>query len=62
VLLSNGKENRSMSINAQYIVLFKNPRDTIGPDIIARQMYPSHPKHFIIIYTEDTNDLMDICL
>jgi hypothetical protein len=51
---SKGKENRTMSINTQYIVLFKNPRDQIGPAILARQMYPSHPKKFMIKYTEAT--------
>ena len=29
-------------------VLSKNPRDQIGPAILARQMYPSHPKKFMI--------------
>ena len=48
---SKGKENRTMSINTQYIVLFKNPRDQIGLATLARQMYPSHPKKFIIKYT-----------
>ena len=43
-----------MSINTQYIVLFKNPRDQIGPAILARQMYPSHPKKFMIKYTKAT--------
>jgi hypothetical protein len=47
---SKGTEDRTMSINAQYIVLFKNPRDQIGPAILARQMYPSHPKKFMIKY------------
>ena len=51
---SKGKENRTMSINTQYIVLFKNPRDQIGPAILARQMYPSHLKKFMIKYTEAT--------
>jgi hypothetical protein len=51
---SKGKENRTMSINTQYIVLFKNPKDQIGPAILARQMYPSHPKKFMIKYTEAT--------
>jgi hypothetical protein len=37
-----------------HIVLFKNPRDQIGPAILARQMYPSHPKKFMIKYTEAT--------
>jgi hypothetical protein len=48
---SKGKENRTMSINTQYIILFKNP---IGPAILARQMYPSHPKKFMIKYREAT--------
>jgi hypothetical protein len=51
---SKGKENRTMSINTQYIVLFKNPKDQIGPAILARQMYPSHPKKFMIKYTKAT--------
>ena len=59
---SKGKENRTMSINTQYIVLFKNPRDQIGPAILTRQMYPSHPKKFMFNHTEATKELMDICL
>ena len=55
--LSKGKENITMSINTQYIVLFKNPKDLIGPAILARQMYPSHPKKFMIKYTEATKPL-----
>jgi hypothetical protein len=51
---SNGKVNRSMSINTHYIVLFKNARDQVGPAIRARQMYLSHPKTFMIKYTEAT--------
>ena len=43
-----------MSINTQYIVLFKNPRDQIGPAILARQMYPSNSQKFMIKYIEAT--------
>jgi uncharacterized C2H2 Zn-finger protein len=43
-----------MNINTQYIVLFKNPRDQIGPAILARQMYPSNSKKFMIKYIETT--------
>ena len=59
---SKGKENRTRIINTQYIILFKNPRDQIGPVIFARQMYPSHPKKFMIKYTETQQNHMDICL
>jgi hypothetical protein len=48
------KENRTMSINTQYIVLLKNPRDQIGPAILARQMYPSNSQKFMIKYIEAT--------
>jgi hypothetical protein len=41
---SEGKEIRATSINAQYIVLFKNPRDQDKPFILVRQVYPSLPK------------------
>jgi hypothetical protein len=51
---SKGKENRTMSINTQYIVLFKNPRDQAGPAILARQMYSSNSKKFMIKYIEAT--------
>ena len=51
---SKGKENRTMSINTQYMVLFKNPRDQVGPAILARQMYPNNSKKFMNKYTEAT--------
>ncbi|CAG2214066.1 unnamed protein product [Mytilus edulis] len=51
---SKGKESRTMSINSQYIVLFKNPRDQVGPAIFARQMYPNNPKKFMNKYREGT--------
>ena len=59
---SKGKENRTMSINTQYIVLFKNPRDQVGPAILARQMYPSNFKKFMIKNIEATQRIMDIYL
>ena len=51
---SKGRESRTMNINSQYVVLFKNPRDQVGPAIFARQMYPNNPKKFMDIYTEGT--------
>src|SRR5882757_6497183 len=34
-----GKEIRTITLNAQYIILFKNPRDTQQIGVLARQMY-----------------------
>jgi hypothetical protein len=51
---SKGKENRTMSINSQYIILFKNHRDMLTPTIFARQMYPNSSKKFMVKYMEAT--------
>ena len=47
---SRGKENITISINSQYVVLSKNPRDQLVP--FARQMDPNNIKKFMNKYTE----------
>ena len=42
-----GKENRTMSLNSHYLVLFKNPRDQLQVSCLARQMYPHNSGHFM---------------
>ncbi len=39
-----GKEIRSITLNAQYIILFKNPRDRLQVTHLARQMYAGDSK------------------
>ena len=39
-LFPKNKFARTMSLNAHYIVLFKNPKDTSQFANLARQMYP----------------------
>ena len=53
---SRGKENRNISLNANYIVLFKNPRDNIIASKIARQMYPNRTKWLQNIFEDATRD------
>ena len=38
------KESRTISLNAQYMVVFKNPRDTSQITHLARHMYPGRVK------------------
>ena len=38
-LFDKGKSHRNVSLNAQYIVLFKNPRDTSQIECLSRQIY-----------------------
>ena len=49
-----GKENKNITLNAQYLVLFKNPRDKNIATSIARQMYPGRIKKFQTIFETAT--------
>ncbi len=44
-LFNKNKENRTISLNSQYMVLFKNPRDASQITHLAKQMYPGHIKY-----------------
>lgn len=39
---SRGKENRTIGINSQYVVLFSNPPDQLVPMTFERQMYSNN--------------------
>ena len=39
-LFNGNKEQRTISLNSQYIVIFKNPRDSAQVAYLGRQMYP----------------------
>ena len=54
-LYYKGKENRTMSLNSQYIVLFKNPRDQQQVAVLGRQMYPYRSQYFIDEYKNATD-------
>ena len=43
-LFNQNKENRTISLNSHYIVVFKNPRDDSQIVHLAKQSYPSRPK------------------
>ena len=43
-LFLKNKESRTISLNSQYIVVFKNPRDVSQMTILAKQMYPGRVK------------------
>ena len=45
-LFGKNKEHRTISLNSQYIVLFKNPRDGSQITNLAKQMYPGNVKYF----------------
>ena len=43
-LFAKNKESRTISLNSQYIVVFKNPRDVSQMTTLAKQMYPGRVK------------------
>ena len=44
-----------MSLNAHYIVAFKNPRDVTQIATLAKQMYPGSTKYMIEAYQDATS-------
>lgn len=48
------KGQRDISLNANYLVLFKNPRDRAQIFYLARQIYPENPKFIREIYFDAT--------
>ena len=53
-LIYKSKQSRTMSLNAHYIVLFKNPRDAMQVDTLARQMYPAQSKFLVEAFKNAT--------
>ena len=48
-------QSRTNCINAQYQVLFRNPRDSLQISILARQLCPLNSKTFLEIYKRATH-------
>ena len=55
-LFHAGKETRTITLNAQYLVLFKNVRDKSQIAHLARQMYPGNARHMVEAYTDATGE------
>ena len=54
-IFPKGSQSRTISINAQYQVLFRNPRDNLQISILARQLCPLNSKSFLEIYKRATH-------
>ena len=49
-----GKEARTRSLNLHYSAIFKNPRDKLQIETLARQMLPKHMKTVVDIFSDAT--------
>ena len=54
--LYKGKHTRTISLNAHYLVLFKNVRDTTQVANLARQMFPGQ-SHFMMEAFRDATSI-----
>ena len=55
-IFHQGKHSRTMSLNVQYMVLFKNARDQSQIHTLARQMFPSDWRSFLQHYEAMTSE------
>jgi hypothetical protein len=54
-LFHKNKHIRDISLNTQYMVLFKNPRDPSQMLQLARQIYPNRSKHLCEAFADATS-------
>ena len=50
------KDYRTTSINAQYMVIFNNPRDRSQIQALSHQMYPEDPTFLTRVYNHETQE------
>ena len=55
-LFYGSKQNRTISLNSHYVVLFKNARDATQISHLAGQMYPGKSKFMIEAYRDATSN------
>ena len=60
-LFHQGKEMRNISFNTNYIILFKNPRDSQHTSTLARQMNPGNSQFLFEAYQNARKSLINIC-
>ena len=53
-IFNKGKAQRTASLNTQYMVLFKNPRDAAQIEALGRQMFPNSPKYLSNVFADAT--------
>lgn len=55
-LFHQGKHSRTISLNSNYFVLFKSPRDKMQIRILSQQMFPGQREYFLQSFNDATKD------
>ena len=59
-IFGKNKEQRTISLNAHYIIIFKNPRDKTQIIHLGKQMFPGQSKFVAEAFKSSTEDGVDI--
>lgn len=54
-IFNKNKQMRTISLNANYLICMKNPRDQLQLQTLARQIMPNETKFFMQCYADATN-------
>jgi hypothetical protein len=56
-VFTKGIYSRDLSLNSSNLILFRNPRDSIQINVLARQIFPNKSKAFLEIFEDATKDV-----
>ena len=54
-IFNKGKYSRTLSLNSNYIIIFRNPRDPSQISCLARQIFPNNVKYFNEAFNDAVN-------
>ena len=54
-LFSPGKLSRTISLNSHYMLIFRNPRDSLGVTTLAKQMFPKRTEYLMEAFRDATS-------
>ena len=54
-LFPPGKLSRTISLNSHYMLIFRNPRDSLGIATLAKQMFPKHTDYLLEAFRDATS-------
>ncbi len=49
------KLSRTISLNSHYMLIFRNPRDSLGITTLAKQMFPKHTNYLLEAFRDATS-------
>ncbi len=54
-LLTPGKLSRTISLNSHYMIVFRNPRDSLGISTLAKQVFPHRVNYLLDSFRDATS-------